>query len=163
MNGLTVGQRRAFLPTIADTNWQIVGAGDVNGDGNADVIWRNRASGQNIGLADEWSDGGRLAAFLPTIADTNWEIESVGDLNGDGKADVVWRKWAAAEHRLADERADGRHRRAFCRRLPTRTGRSSVDPRSDDVPAGARLSPRLCAHQTVRADDEIAERVGLHA
>ena len=30
-----------------------------------------------------------LSAFMPTIADTNWEIEGRGDFDGDGKADVI--------------------------------------------------------------------------
>ncbi len=29
--------------------------------------------------------------YLPTVADTNWEIVAVADLNGDRKADVLWR------------------------------------------------------------------------
>ena len=74
MNGLTVANS-ALLPTIADTNWHIVGVGDLNGDGNSDVLLRNSANGQNIG----WLMNGLTvasAAFLPTIADTNWEIKS---------------------------------------------------------------------------------------
>ena len=73
MNGLTVSLA-AFMPTIADTNWEIVGVGDFDGDGKADVILRNRATGQNIG----WLMNGltvATAAFMPTIADTNWEIK----------------------------------------------------------------------------------------
>ena len=123
MNGLTVSTS-AFMPTIADTNWEIRGVGDFDGDGKADVILRNKSTGQNIG----WLMNGltvSLAAFLPTIADTNWEIVGVGDFNGDGKADVILRnKIHGPEHRLADERADGVARRRSCRRLPTRTGRS---------------------------------------
>lgn len=89
MNGLTV-TTSAFLPTIADTNWEIQGMGDFDGDGKADVILRNKVTGQNIG----WLMNGltvTFAAFLPTIADTNWEIRGVGDFDGDGKADVLWR------------------------------------------------------------------------
>ena len=76
MNGLTVATA-AFLPTIADTNWEIKGAGDFDGDGKADVILRNRATGQNIG----WLMNGlsvSMAAFMPTIADTNWELVGQG-------------------------------------------------------------------------------------
>ena len=89
MNGLTVSTS-AFMPTIADTNWEIKGVGDFDGDGKADVILRNKSTGQNIG----WLMNGltvATSAFLPTIADTNWEIVGVGDFNGDGKADVLLR------------------------------------------------------------------------
>jgi hypothetical protein len=47
----------------------------VDGDGKTDVLWRNSATGQNIG----WLMNGltvSTAAFLPTIADTNWRIVS---------------------------------------------------------------------------------------
>ena len=89
MNGAAVAFA-AFLPTIADTNWEFVGIGDLDGDGKADVILRNRSTGQNIA----WLMNGAtvsLSTFLPTIADTNWEIKGVGDLDADGQADVVWR------------------------------------------------------------------------
>jgi type VI secretion system secreted protein VgrG len=64
--------------------------GDFDGDGKADLLWRNAASGQNVG----WLMSGLTAsysAFLPAIADTTWEIKGTGDLDGDGKADVLWR------------------------------------------------------------------------
>jgi hypothetical protein len=89
MNGATVAYS-AFLPTIADTNWEIQGVDDFNGDGKADVLWRNKATGQNV----VWLMNGAtvsLAAFLPTIADTDWNIVGVGDLDRDGHADLVWR------------------------------------------------------------------------
>ena len=64
--------------------------GDVSADSKADVIWRNRVTGQNIA----WLMDGTavsISAFLPTIADTNWEIKTIGDMNVDFMADVVWR------------------------------------------------------------------------
>ena len=63
----------AFLPTIAETNWEITAIGDVDGDGKVDVILRNNASGQNI----VWLMNGLTVAnssSLPTIADLNWKI-----------------------------------------------------------------------------------------
>ena len=99
----------AFLPTIADTNWKIAGVGDLDGDGRADVLLRNRATGQDIG----WLMNGltvSTSAFLPTIADTNWGIVGVGDVDGDGKADVrAAQQVDRSGHRLADERPDGEH------------------------------------------------------
>ena len=48
--------------------------GDLDPSRPADVLWRNKATGQNIG----WLMNGTTvvsAAFLPTIADTSWEIK----------------------------------------------------------------------------------------
>ena len=76
MNGLTVSTS-AFLPTIADTNWEIKGMGDFDGDGKADVVLRNKVTGQNIG----WLMNGltvSTSAFMPTIADVNWEFVGQG-------------------------------------------------------------------------------------
>ena len=96
MNGTTVGVS-AFLPTIADTNWEIKGVGDFNADFKGDVIWRNRSTGQNI----IWLMNGlgvSISAFAPTIADTNWEIRGVGDFNGNNKADVIWRNRSTGQN-----------------------------------------------------------------
>ena len=96
MNG-TVVSVSAFLPTIADTNWEVRGLGDFDANRKADVLWRNRSTGQNIG----WLMNGlvvSLAAFLPTIADTNWQIQGVGDFNADGKADVIWRNRSTGQN-----------------------------------------------------------------
>jgi len=31
----------AYLNTVADTNWKIVGTGDFNNDAKGDILWRN--------------------------------------------------------------------------------------------------------------------------
>jgi 6-phosphogluconolactonase (cycloisomerase 2 family) len=65
-------------------------AGDFDANGKADVLWRNSATGQNIG----WLMNGTTligSTFLPTIADTNWGVKGVGDFNADARADVIWR------------------------------------------------------------------------
>ena len=96
MNG-TVVTVSAFLPTIADTNWEVRGMGDFDASGKADVILRNRSTGQNVG----WLMNGltvSVAAFLPTIADTNWQIQGVGDFNADGRADVIWRNRSTGQN-----------------------------------------------------------------
>ena len=38
MNGGTVASD-AWLPRVTDQNWQIVGIGEINGDGGGDIVW----------------------------------------------------------------------------------------------------------------------------
>ena len=72
-------------PNIQDTF-----EADFNNDGNIDLLWRNLASGANqLWLRDEngtVTGGGNI---LP-LADPNWQIQGTPDLNGDGRADILW-------------------------------------------------------------------------
>ena len=92
MNGTTLVDGRLLTPsTVADTNWRIVGSGDFNLDGNPDLVWQHRTSGQ----ASIWFMNGTtlLSGTLLSpagVADTNWQIRAVTDLNSDGQPDLVW-------------------------------------------------------------------------
>jgi hypothetical protein len=87
-----------------DSSWSMAAIGDFNGDGQADILWRNSASG----VISEWQAnntivsgaGGAGFAYSPAYAsnvyvnggvDTSWHIQAVGDFNGDGKDDLLWR------------------------------------------------------------------------
>ncbi|MDH3594830.1 MAG: VCBS repeat-containing protein, partial [Rhodospirillales bacterium] len=63
--------------------------GDFDGDGKADLLWRNPATGQTI----VWLMDGdaKLAEGSIGTVPSKWEIAGTGDFNGDGKADVLWR------------------------------------------------------------------------
>ena len=63
---------------------------DLNHDAKADLLWRHRTTGEDMGFL---MSGTTVAesAFLATVSDTNWEIRGNGDFNGDGMADVTWR------------------------------------------------------------------------
>ena len=82
---------RLSIDRVADVNWRIVGSGDLNGDGPADVVWQHEMTGQ---LAVWYLSGTQVVATLPLsidrVEDTNWKIRAVGDANGDGFADLFW-------------------------------------------------------------------------
>ncbi|QIL01820.1 hypothetical protein G7078_02810 [Sphingomonas sinipercae] len=72
------------------TNWQIVGVGDFNADGYADILWQSTA-----GTLTNWlgnPDGSFTDNFVNTgqVIPQGWELVGVGDLNGDGRDDILW-------------------------------------------------------------------------
>ena len=72
--------------------WSIVGQRDFDGDGKADLLWRDT----NCNMAIWFMNGTQLAASsgigtVPPI----WSVIATGDFNGDGKGDQ--------SRRLADE------------------------------------------------------------
>lgn len=79
-----------ILPVVADQNWNIVGAGDFNGDGQSDVLWRNTSTGQNRA----WFMNKALyvgSGVITTDATPGATIVGTGDFDGDGKSDILWR------------------------------------------------------------------------
>jgi hypothetical protein len=70
--------------------WIVAGTDDFSGDGKADILWRNTATGQNT----VWLMNGATAsssASIWSVADQNWSVAGTGDFDGNGKADILWR------------------------------------------------------------------------
>ena len=71
------------LGTGYDRNWEMIGAGDFDGDG-ADSILFSYANGAKYYALDL----DRTATELG-VSDSGWEVRAIGDFSGDGKDDIV--------------------------------------------------------------------------
>ncbi|MBW4523109.1 MAG: pre-peptidase C-terminal domain-containing protein [Scytolyngbya sp. HA4215-MV1] len=96
MNGVTPTNTINF-PVSPNNDWSVVGTGDFNQDGEADLVWRNQgATVPPGGRTVIWTMQGETPTSTvplntPPVDDPNWRIEGVGDFNRDGQADLVWR------------------------------------------------------------------------
>ena len=79
--------------TTGDRNWQVVGADDMDGDGQVDLVFQNAANGM---LAAWLMDGLTLrqAVLLSPSApgESGWSVVGTGDVDNDGKADLVFQR-----------------------------------------------------------------------
>jgi hypothetical protein len=89
MNGFTIlDQALAYVES--NTAWKIVGDADFNGDGFSDLLWRNSTTGQVYIL---FMGAGGLpmgGGFIYTEPNPSWKIVQTPDIDGDGKADILW-------------------------------------------------------------------------
>ena len=84
--------QRGGMSLISDLAWQFAGTGDLNGDGNDDVLLRHRDDGRWLYYPMDGRQhitGRRGLANIPR--DMVWQLAGIGDLNGDGNDDVLLR------------------------------------------------------------------------
>ena len=73
---------------------------DLNGDGRADILWRNTVTG----ATNAWLMNGLALGAGGSITVTGSTVVATGDYNGDGRTDLVWHNPSSGvtEMRLMD-------------------------------------------------------------
>jgi hypothetical protein len=129
MNG-TTELNSVYLRTIpTNLNWDIVGTGDFNGDGNTDILWRNYTTGENA----VWLMNGTTelnSVYLRTIpTNLNWDIVGTGDFNGDGNTDILWRNYSTGENAVWLMNGTTELNSVYLRTIPTNPNWDIVGPK----------------------------------
>ena len=75
--------------------YAMFGVGDVDGDGMADIFWRNRDTRD----VSAWLMNGVSAHGYPVFgsASADWHPVEISDFDGDGRVDLLWRNWTTTE------------------------------------------------------------------
>lgn len=72
------------------TDYRPAGGGDIDGNGTFDLYWMRR---DGRALAYWKMDAEKIVHSSVMVSmNTPWQVAHIGDLTGDGKADVVWSK-----------------------------------------------------------------------
>lgn len=64
---------------------------DFTGDGKADILWRDQATGTDV----IWGMDGatRISQTEIVKVPLNWRVEAIADLDGNKKGDIIWRDY----------------------------------------------------------------------
>ncbi len=107
MDGLTRTAGVLVTPDVTDTNQRAVCTEDFDGDGKTDILFQNVTNGALEAWVMGGTNGTDRQSILPITGApalpgtiTDWTLAACGDVDRDGKTDVLWRNNATQKLRV---------------------------------------------------------------
>lgn len=92
MNGTTLGTSLLLTPSqLPPDTWQIVGTGDLDADGQTDILWQHKDGSLGAWLMNDTVMRTSLL-LTPNRVAPEWRLRSVADVNQDGHPDLLWQR-----------------------------------------------------------------------
>jgi hypothetical protein len=70
---------------------RLLGIGDFDGDGLSDIAFQNMVQDPVFGDVRSWKTFDQTKSVLWRQVKKVWDVQAIGDLDGDGNTDLVWR------------------------------------------------------------------------
>ncbi|HEY0994973.1 MAG TPA: FG-GAP-like repeat-containing protein [Gemmatimonadaceae bacterium] len=162
MNATTfTGEYILLYPELVPTQWEIVGAADMNGDHMADLVWQNTQTGDRGAWLMNHHTYASYASLYGASVPTNWDIAAVIDMTRDGKPDLVWQNTTTGERGLwvmDGTTFTGEYRPLYTENVATAWNIAAVIPApvAGGTPASLRLMGQIVGAVPVEfADDSL--------
>ena len=92
LDGLTVAPNIAVEPNLTkSTKWSVAGIADLNGDGRDDILLRHDDGRWHYYPMNGSLSGPGRGSVTGVTNSLDWQLAGLGDLNGDGKDDILLR------------------------------------------------------------------------
>ncbi|XGW00223.1 MAG: cadherin-like domain-containing protein [Leptolyngbya sp. BL-A-14] len=98
IKGLTLASA-TYIDSFTSPSSNVQAIADFNNDGSPDLVWRDNTSSNTNNFI--WLMNGTTkigSVNIPPVADLNWKMQGVVDLNNDGNADLLWRNFANGQN-----------------------------------------------------------------
>lgn len=98
MQGTSLSSTVSLPAVSATSGWNIVGAGDFDLNGTTDILWRNRATGDNGVWRMNGTSFGSYFGLSPVAANSGWQVVGTGDFDQNNSTDILWRNTSTGEN-----------------------------------------------------------------